>query len=312
MKNRFVKILSLAALSLMSLKSKAQDKVTGGFNVTAYAESAQIGGGKWIPVLTLMPDVKLAVNLSDKVMLRGATGYYVLNWNNPGEFEIWPDYMYAGASVKTNVGNFGIRAGHIAPNSGYSLTGMMDMTSPLSAYFITMNLGTGGNLPRTVLAEWSKNGDAITVGYAEMDAENSGFGFNGNNPTFVAMAEKSFANGVLKIKGDVRIGRNIARGAIYATARPLPSLELLANCVNIGTQSIGASAGQRYSLPKMKLQLTEVWQKNGVTGAYASAAFPFGAYVSAGAVRNDPRFELNFNLKPYISIGYARTFGLGK
>jgi len=102
---------------------------------------------------------------------------------------------------------------------------------------------------------------------------------------------------------------------LYALGKPTKNLELLANCVNIGTPHIAASAAQKYNFSTacgtLALQTTEIWQHDGVAGAWVQLCFPFGAYVNVGFINDDPRFA-DKNSGIWFGIGYARAFSLNQ
>jgi len=98
-------------------------------------------------------------------------------------------------------------------------------------------------------------------------------------------------------------------GGVYLMARPGDNFEVLGNCVNIGTERIGATAAQRYKTDAgMTVQATQVWQKDKVIGGWIGLCWPAGGNVSIGVTKNDPRFPDIRDVQLWLNIGYVKTF----
>ena len=311
----------MGMLSLISQKAVAQDSDTipsphakiqtidwkDVFTLITHAESEATNKG-CINVLELIPDINLSVNIKDKYKVSALANYSFNNWG--GDFIAVPFSMYVDGAVKTKVGTFGARVGRILPHGPYCIEAEWDQATPLGAqFFSAIYLNCVGNFPKAAIARWAHASGNISLGYLERDKEKSGFAFDGTNPALVGAAEQSFAGGALRIK-IAYVGTHSQSGRLYVLCNPTTNLELLANCVNIGTKQIGATAGQKYKIETdsgmLIIQGTQIWQKDGVAGIWFTLCFMSGININIGALKNDPRFEYD-SVQPWLGIGYNKV-----
>jgi hypothetical protein len=269
-----------------------------------YMEAAAHDKG-WTPVLGFVLTADMNIVFDDKFNLNAHTDFFLNNWNDPGRFSISPFSMYLKADAKTKAGDFGVGAGHLQTCTPYTFMAWGGHVPLQALFYGSVEIGVSGNLPKTVLAQWRRNGDGVQIGYAEMEREKSGFAFNGKNPTFVALAEKSFANGKFKAKGGIKVGKEQTIGDAYFLFSPGKKTDFLLNIVNLGTEKPAILAGQRFNNKKFTTMISEIYQQGGVGGAWVNLCFPFGGYISAGVVHNDPRWNREAKTTyPVVSIGY--------
>jgi len=276
--------------------------------INVYADAVSGQNDAWTPTLAAVPSFKSAVNFSEKFIADAQVDFFIHNWGHSDKLEIMPFQLWAGAHAITNAGNFGVRVGHIIPDT-FCIQGIWGNAVPIQAQFhAAFYTGVSNTFPRAILGEWNRGNTGITIGYAEIDNANPGFAFNGTNPAMVAMGKTALVNGNLRIIGILQSGKTPGtEGALYIMGRAGEHIEILANCAHIGKKNIAATGGVRYPRNKIIWGATGIYQRGGVYGAYLSGAFRGGIQFSIGATGHDPRYPDIHEIKPTMSIGYVRT-----
>ncbi|MCL1902378.1 MAG: hypothetical protein FWG18_01980 [Alphaproteobacteria bacterium] len=278
-------------------------------DLITYAESTNAFGNankEWTPVLGLVPDLNISANFGGKGRIFGQTNYFIQNWDTPEKFVIIPFSMSVGAELKTRAGELGVRVGHITPHGGFCLeAGWDDITSATASFYSAVYLNTVGNFPKMAALSLKNKFATFVLSYVEFDNDNPGFNFNQTNPGVAGAIVKSFKNGLkVKLSGASiypTAGGHKNVGNLHMTYNPKNGKwEFLGNVVgaNLGTKNtakpkLGIAAGQRYNIKEkgITLQLTEIWQRDGVWYCGLTAGLKNGLNVSIGAAGNDPRAQ---------------------
>jgi len=327
---RFAKYIAMLMLAFIGRNAMAQDapaadstqtkkvKVTDWKDVlsaTLYLESQATNAG-WTPIMTIVPGADLNIDFFNRFSVSASTHYCVTNWAESKSLMIFPFDMSVGGAVKTKAGDFGVEVGHLVENLGYCLQGYFSNTTPLFAVcYGAFHSGTGAFLPRTAQVKWNKNGHGLAIGYAEMDDEKPGFGFNGKDQALTASGETSIFKGMLRAKVMFVFGKSVTTSYAYINLKPVKNFEILLSGVIVPNEE-GVTLGTRYTFPKNNNtgQAAGGLKNNGIKVVSTSRSFPFGGRAGLSVFTNDPRPQFTSTTtgsdKIYFGgeIGYTKTF----